>query len=84
MTPTFQMHSEMQQHTLVFFGMPHRLGKPNNNNNEDNTKNKMIFTQEAPLTRTRFSRRSCNRIELELGKVDNDDNKNNYGNNNDN
>ena len=48
------MHSEMQQHTLVFFGMPHRLGKPNNNNNnDDNTKNKMIFTQEAPLTRTR-------------------------------
>ena len=60
------MHSEMQQHTLVFFGMPHRLGKPNNNNNnDDNTKNKMIFTQEAPLTRTR----SCVRSNWNLEKL---------------
>jgi len=44
------MHSEMQQHTLVFFGMPHKLGKPNNNVHKDKTYNKMIFTQEAPLT----------------------------------
>ena len=72
-TPTFQMHSEMQQHTLVFFGMPHRLGKPNNNNNDnnntDNTNNNDIYPGSSTHP-TKVFTEVMHPIELEFGNVD--------------